>query len=1142
MEQKRQTGSSETSVKEKRVTRQTTSQQKQKGDREKQPQHDRVVVNLLANEEEEDEKDEVESKHNSGRTYTGVSKRHNLHVKGKPKAPPLVQVFQGDTVEYQQYETSGQCKRCVDLHREWNSCHPQSILSREVVEKVLVWMKALYVEQMATIGTTDGFFPKAPSTPLPKFPKLIIHDQVWNYDTLEGRQQLTKACASAFSSNIEEAHLWTCIGGKGEIALIRAKRVGYKWYHCDIRGPHDQVSFLENVNQSVGSRGVSARITTHLTNVEDWQQGYAGIPYMIATAEEMIRLTTLKTNFDMKPILRVRIIHSFTVQCEHEQRHLRAAENPATFARDEECTDVIQPYTNMFGLGQTYLDECVTIKPKDAEDEKQWMVCKSGEESADGQKWWYSEQHDKKYFTEFAALIKMDGNWLESLWRCQKNHHDYQQQGRLLQAKIKDPAKMPHASKEAAPYASRDIVDMLNKHSKGVDHDWTVRPERPHLYDEKTFDELFQKTGIGVMQFAKGEELENMRKEALDRASNWSKIAIFNSTEVIQKKKVRAKGKVEERTSWDTVASDLARLQVPLPRGQKMPGKDFAEQYFPKTTATKGADINARLTHENLLLQHRAAAAQNAHWDFPPRSTTDTKRIPGSVLVALWTTRLIIFPMSHRWCLLEERENEEQEREDDDSLIRQFSPVIIEIPEGSILFFSAIMHAGYGIWSLDEGLFRPAPSLDDMMQVRIRDLHIRYQAHAARPKQLTSNEMQKTIDPTKTVTHESRPYDASHFYFDHRTALPLVFPPVFTVSKEWLREPLKYDTSEFLDRADMPEVVQAEKARPSGRDTVTTYKQPSRKAKRSARAGSEVKNAAGPVEDARAKPLTPARVQTLTPVKPHVPTTPREVGPAPTRTSITTPTPLQKPLTIGSGKRPSDDTKDDGNITEQGYKRVRLMQSSQILSFQSRTQLPLEADLMDSEEVPSEWDQPQVDMEEFLQLCPCLPEWFDALSQASAWPDASTWKTRLAFMFSNQVRKKGQDILLANRLQSTIDVMDMPMKVPSSTAWALGLSRSAFLKEKDFNKLMQIRLKEEQRLNIACILTYFGGFSQIIVVKTNNTVRVWQDEEHLPMAKVIQQWATGQCAGIQQQQFALCHSIVVAAWLENPNECGDIET
>jgi hypothetical protein len=195
---------------------------------------------------------------------------------------------------------------------------------------------------------------------------------------------------------------------------------------------------------------------------------------------------------------------------------------------------------------------------------------------------------------------------------------------------------------------------------------------------------------------------------------------------------------------------------------------------------------------------------------------------------------------------------------------------------------------------------------------------------------------------------------------------------------------------------------------------------------------------------------------------------------------------------------------------------------------------------MDSEEVPSEWDQPQVDMEEFLRLCPSLPEWFDALSQAAAWPEVNTWRTRLAFMFSNEVRKQGQDKLLANRLQRTIQVQDMQVNVPSSTAWALGLNRAAFLKEKDFNALMQICLHEEQRLNIACILMYFGGSSQIIVSKTNNTVRVWQDEEHPYMVREIQQWAMRQCDGTQQQ-FTLCQPVVITAWLENPDGPSDMD-
>ena len=65
---------------------------------------------------------------------------------------------------------------------------------------------------------------------------------------------------------------------------------------------------------------------------------------------------------------------------------------------------------------------------------------------------------------------------------------------------------------------------------------------------------------------------------------------------------------------------------------------------------------------------------------------------------------------------------------------RQLLPVIVEILAGSI--FPALMHAGYGIWSLDEMLIRPVPSMDDMVRTSISDLLISYQAHVA--KHLTS--------------------------------------------------------------------------------------------------------------------------------------------------------------------------------------------------------------------------------------------------------------------------------------------------------------------------------------------------------------------------------------------------------------------
>ena len=47
------------------------------------------------------------------------------------------------------------------------------------------------------------------------------------------------------------------------------------------------------------------------------------------------------------------------------------------------------------------------------------------------------------------------------------------------------------------------------------------------------FDELFQETGIAVLQFAKGDELK-LQDEAVDRATRFPKITIHNETEVIE--------------------------------------------------------------------------------------------------------------------------------------------------------------------------------------------------------------------------------------------------------------------------------------------------------------------------------------------------------------------------------------------------------------------------------------------------------------------------------------------------------------------------------------------------------------------------------------------------------------------------------
>ena len=134
------------------------------------------------------------------------------------------------------------------------------------------------------------------------------------------------------------------------------------------------------------------------------------------------------------------------------------------------------------------------------------------------------------------------------------------------------------------------------------------------------------------------------QKEAVDRATQLPKITIHNETEVIES--VPTANEMGEVTHpWTTVAIDCARLQSYLPKGESMPGTALIEKYFPHTQISVKKTRKVRVAHEGLICQHVAASVQQLHWDSKPRGSCDTKELLGSVLVALWTTRLIIYPM-----------------------------------------------------------------------------------------------------------------------------------------------------------------------------------------------------------------------------------------------------------------------------------------------------------------------------------------------------------------------------------------------------------------------------------------------------------------------------------------------------------------
>ena len=89
----------------------------------------------------------------------------------------------------------------------------------------------------------------------------------------------------------------------------------------------------------------------------------------------------------------------------------------------------------------------------------------------------------------------------------------------------------------------------------------------------RSSDDLFENIGIAVIAFAAGEELDRMRAECNQRASDWVKYAIQNEVEVID----------PDTGKWKVTAKDIGRMQTPMKGDIALPGEDFMLKYFPRT-------------------------------------------------------------------------------------------------------------------------------------------------------------------------------------------------------------------------------------------------------------------------------------------------------------------------------------------------------------------------------------------------------------------------------------------------------------------------------------------------------------------------------------------------------------------------------
>ena len=86
---------------------------------------------------------------------------------------------------------------------------------------------------------------------------------------------------------------------------------------------------------------------------------------MVGVAEELLRLATFTTEFDIKAIIADRATYCFEVVCEHVQKDLRGTENEFTLGsrklrHGQQPRSDIQTFSNIPGLGQKFVDEVLT--------------------------------------------------------------------------------------------------------------------------------------------------------------------------------------------------------------------------------------------------------------------------------------------------------------------------------------------------------------------------------------------------------------------------------------------------------------------------------------------------------------------------------------------------------------------------------------------------------------------------------------------------------------------------------------------------------------------------------------------------------------------------------------------------------------
>jgi hypothetical protein len=681
----------------------------------------------------------------------------------------------------------GWCSGCTLGLR--NPYSKVSTLSAADIRLIIGWIDSAY----------SGFIAAASSWVVPdtalrlRFPIDIVHVDL---NSPTAARELGSALQRWSGSEQPSGTIVVCYGIVGSeyfFTIIRMQRGNSRLPPVSMAvqeiAPQEAVRLFDTAWSSVNKNHDEVRSV-----IPAWSSQKEGILVMVTVVEEMIRVAWQDVWVDMKPTLLRRLKHIIVKECVHSQDETRVVENKAVLGEEFADRPIAwmydqgerpQPFTNVLGI--TYVDHHDKATVIFGKEKLQWH---SGERHENGQQWWHTGKGDKVVLLQAST----EDECIQSLAKAS----DFLLQYRELSVQA-DEHRSSHKRKVpflTAARKTRDKVlevlppisvedmfrDLALASSSLGQWDWKNPSASPlPAPDRPTLNQFMESTGFAVFVYADGSELVEFAADMEEQWRTGTKFNVDNEVQVATSFAEKGKGRTKSKTKhiWFTVAKDLGRLEVWL---QETPSliATVVREYFP---AQNQEELDIK--YPSLMGTHRAAAAQHLHWDMQPLCTRSdllmVLQLLGSYLAAIKPARVIVCPFSHQGQSKTGKS--------------RFRPGIAVYPAGSVLLFSNLAHAGYGVWPVDEALIRPVPSADDLAATDCSEWSLRIQGHIGRSN-CSSADVLHIVESYREYLPSMKRF-AAHIYLNRDEDLPYFYPPVFLPESKVGAAPVTLDYGAF---------------------------------------------------------------------------------------------------------------------------------------------------------------------------------------------------------------------------------------------------------------------------------------------------------------------------------------------------------